>query len=472
MPQSNENNNKANQSNMNEDKKPDVQSEEKAKETIEKKADKSTEPPEKSVKEPPKKADATVKDAPKKPEDTKAKPADKPAKPKSEKPKKSISGFMWPVLCSVAVAGGLIATEDMWVKKSNNQLDGQITEVSQLAETNKTAITQLVNQAAEIEALKAQIAQLTAQDPKALIGPIHDDVMALNGRLDSDITTMNKTVSELKGDYARINAQTDGLISQLQAVSQMATEGASPEIKQRLDALEVARRQAVSALEGQVTTLTQSLDDIKKQQPAFEVFDRRVNDLEGQVTQLSDNITNLQNTVESGAVNSSKFLAVDNLARQIDLGENYSNSLAALVMELPPQAAEAVTMLQQNIGKIKPLYQLQGDFNDVSRQIIIAERKDQAAQNGDKKQSLLSNLNELVTISRNDGGADGSADRLVYNIKNALQSGDLATVEQLLSAASPAAQDAAATWSSEVKAKIQAEEALTQIRNSLAQAGE
>ena len=374
---------------------------------------------------------------------------------------------MWPVLCSVAVAGGLIVTEDMWVKKTDNQLSAQMTEVSQTAETNKTAITQLVNQAAEIEALKAQVQQLSATDPKALIGPLHDNIMALNGRLDNDVADIAKSVNELKGDYARINAQTDGLISQLQAVSQMATEGASPEIQQRLDALEVARRQAVSALEGQVTSLTQSLDDIKKQQPAFEVFDRRVNDLEGQVNILSQNIDALQGSVTSGAASSAKFLAVDNMARQIDLGQNYSDSLAALVMDLPPQSAEAVTLLQQNIGKIKPLYQLQADFNDVSRQIIIAERKDQATQNGDKKQSLLSNLNELVTISRNDGGAEGSADRLVYNIKNALQTGDLATVEQLIASASPAAQEAAANWTAEVKAKLAAEDALTQIRNSL-----
>lgn len=455
MPQSNENNNKANQDNIKDDTKNKAQPADVSKGNLEKKSEKSAEPPEKSAK-----PDTPVKEAAKKPED-------KVAKPTNDKPKKSISGFMWPVLCSVAVAGGLIVTEDMWVKKTDNQLSAQMTEVSQTAETNKTAITQLVNQAAEIEALKAQVQQLSATDPKALIGPLHDNIMALNGRLDNDVADIAKSVNELKGDYARINAQTDGLISQLQAVSQMATEGASPEIQQRLDALEVARRQAVSALEGQVTSLTQSLDDIKKQQPAFEVFDRRVNDLEGQVNILSQNIDALQGSVTSGAASSAKFLAVDNMARQIDLGQNYSDSLAALVMDLPPQSAEAVTLLQQNIGKIKPLYQLQADFNDVSRQIIIAERKDQATQNGDKKQSLLSNLNELVTISRNDGGAEGSADRLVYNIKNALQTGDLATVEQLIASASPAAQEAAANWTAEVKAKLAAEDALTQIRNSL-----
>lgn len=465
MPQSNENNNKANQSDINEDKKAEAKSAVPPKENT----DNPSERHEKSAK--PALTNDT-KETAKKPEDAKTKPADKPTAPKGDKPKKSVSAFMWPVLCSVAVAGGLIVTEDMWVKKTDNKIGSQVSEVAQLAETNKTAITQLVNQANEIQALKAQIMQLTAQDPNRLLAPIHDDIMAINGRLDNDVTNMNKSLNELKGDYARINAQTDGIISQLQAVSQMATEGASPEIKQRLDALEVARRQAVSALEGQVTTLTQNIDDIKKQQPAFEVFDRRVNDLEGQVKAISDNINSLKDSVASGAITGSKFLAVDNLARQIDLGENYSDSLAALAMELPPQSAEAITALQQNMGKIKPLYQLQADFNDVSRQIIIAERKDKAVQNGDKKQSLLSNLNELVTISRNDGGAEGSADRLVYNIKNVLQSGDLAAVEPLLTGASPAAQNAAAAWSAEVKAKIQAEDALTQIRNSLTQAGE
>lgn len=387
--------------------------------------------------------------------------------PQPVKAKKSISGFMWPVLCSVAVAGGLIITEDMWVKKTDNHLSAQMTELSQLAETNKTAIAQLVNQTREIEALKGQMAHLNSQDPKMLIGPLHDDVMALNGRVENDITVMNQSLGELKGEYARMNAQTDGIISQLQALSQMTADGASPEIQQRLDALEVARRQAVSALEGQVTALTQSLDEIKKQQPAFEVFDRRVNSLEGQVNSLSENINNLQNSIASGAVNNAQFLAVDNLARKIDLGQDYGDSLAALTPELAPQTAEAVTALQQNIGKIKPLYQLQADFNDVSRQIIISERKEQAEQSGNKKQSLLSNLNELVTISRTDGGTEGSADRLVYNLQNALQSGDLATVEQLLASASPAAQQAAEVWLNEVKAKIAAEAAITEIRNSL-----
>ncbi|MFV0431907.1 MAG: hypothetical protein ACK5MJ_07015 [Alphaproteobacteria bacterium] len=438
----------------------------------------------------PKDEPKVVKDEPKPPKNE--------LKPQKSGQKKSISGFLWPVVCSVATAGGLVGTQSLWMKDVASIDNPQVSsETVQMVETNKTAIAQLAAQSGEITNLKSQIDALTAKlqektEAAAVVVDTPETATTVAEGAEDTTEVPAKEVTETVAEATEVITDTreimDAKVTEtVDDATKIVDTATTKTVDNGVDdAVETAgipedvlsaepavvQSQATAALEAKIAELSKEIAVLKEQQPQFEGFEGRVSQVETQLGTLSSSVSDLQSGISSNNTDMAKLVALDNIARQIDLGQDYSQSLDNLASELPEEASGAVATLQQSTKKLAPLYKLQANFNDISRDIIIAQRKEKAAQSGDKKQGLLSSLNDLVTVSRTDGGTEGSADRLVYNIKQALRSGDLNAVNQLLSSASPEVQKVVAPWQEQLKAKLDAEAALSEIRQHLSGTGE
>lgn len=413
--------------------------------------------------------------------------------PSSGQKKSPIFGIVWPIITGVAAAGGVIFSQNMWLKDvdQNSNIDNNIAGLTQSINDQQQYIDQLN---LDLDTLRQQAKENIAADAKEV------DMQQLLSDQTSEVEALKQTLSDqqasyetlakqyeqvqaawqdLNSQYGRINAQVEGTISQIQALSTSLDSGTTPEISNQLAALETSRRQSVQALEAQIANLTQTLNDVRSQQPAFEIFDRRVNQLEGDVTVIKENVGSINQKIDQDlkqlsedmqqTVSASNALVqFDALEQAVLSGSAYDVALGEFkIPEKIDIDGEIFSALKQNQQGIMKISQLKSQFNDLARNLVVTARKAEAQSSNSKAKSLLSNFNELVTVTRNDGGEQGSIDRLIYDVKIALDAEDLGQVLALFESGQAEVQNEAKSWLSEIKNRQDTLEALQQLKLKL-----
>ncbi len=430
-----------------------------------------------------------------KPETLKAKEASGDASASNQK-RSSAFGFMWPIITGAIAAGGVIASQNMWLKDAAPQADA--------IESNMAEVTQSLNDHQQnIDQLNVDLDALKQQAEKNAGATYEKDIADLQQGLKdqiSQIQTLKETIDnqqtsydaltrqyqqlqtawqDLNSQYGKINAQVEGTISQIQALSESLDDGTTPEIQGQLAALETSRRQSVQALQAQIANLTKALNDVQSQQPAFEIFDKRVNQLESNVTDLQSSVDGINQKVDQDiqqlSDNMQQAASVNNLLVQFDAleqavlsGNPYDTALSKFKEQSGDNAGEeALLVLEQNQQGIARFSLLKSRFNDLARSLVITARKADAAASDSKTKSLLSSFNELVTVTRNDGGEQGSIDRLIYDVKIALDAEDLEQVQTLFGSAQAEVQMEANNWLQDVKNRQDTLNALQKLKLQL-----
>ncbi len=429
------------------------------------------------------------------PDTLKAKEASSSAAP-SEKKKSSIFGLIWPVITGVAAAGGVIASQNIWLKNDNsnaNDVENIMAGFEQSLSDQRQNIDQLhVN----MDALKQQAQEntnlVTDEDITKLQQVLNDQTSQIQvleqtfenqqsayAALEKQYQQLQTAWQDLNSQYGKINAQLEGSISQIQALSTSLDDGTTPEITNQLAALEASRRQSVQALQAQIANLTNALDNVQSQQPAFEIFDKRVNQLENDVVSLQGNINDinqkvgqdleqLSSDVQQAANVNNLLLQFDKLQQAVLSGDSYDIALNEFAKQAKIDLSEDIyATLQQNKQGIARFSVLKSRFNDLARSLVVTARKAEAAASDNKTKSLLSNFNELVTVTRNDGGEQGSIDRLIYDVKQALDAEDLKQVQTLFTSAQPEVQTEAKDWLQDVQNRQNTLDALQQLKLKL-----
>ncbi len=441
----------------------------------------------------------------------------------------SLAVYLWPVVCSVLTASALIMTKDMWMgttsmssvsqdvedfvvyKKELSELQAQVNLLTEQLKnypikeaSDKTKELQLalkeeaidnIDEPQEIteEAMATENPEsestetVTEEAEEAQIVETPTEEQNQTERTEDAIAPFKQEGEEVTLDLIASNEPEGQVVTNVleekdgQIIEESAQEEPREVQRQADEALQAieAQKQNVMSLETQIISLTQAVDTLQNQQPDMEVYEKRINEIEGQVEQvetqiqqvenkveqLKTEVTDIQENISPTAMVATQYMAFDNLNTRIQSGENYKDALDAF---------EAVVPFDYPIGELRkyeegvePLHRLIADFKPISRTILIAERKARAKKEG-QSQKLLSTFNELVTISRADGGQQGSPDRLVYNIEQALKNGNLKVVLTEMESATPEAQEAAQDWLSKVIIRQNIMENLSYLRKDLA----
>ncbi len=417
--------------------------------------------------------------------------------PPNTKQKKSPMTFLWPVVTAATFAGGVIGTQGIWLKDKGNTQGDASDSVQILRQSVDDSHIQVEKLSADMDLLKQQINDYakasenmdTQYAAKQDLEEQATNLQALNTMLQEQETTLQTLTEQsqmlqddwkkLNSEYGRINAQLEGTISQIQALSQNLDENTSPEIEAQLAALETSRRQSVQALQGQIANLTQTLSDVKSQQPAFEIFDKRVNQLESNVDDLQnqmqqidgkikEDLDTLTSSVEQSKNMSSLFAEFDQLNQSVLSGQDYSAALQNfLAADESYKSLDAVVTLMQHQQGIETMWRLKSTFNALSRDLVVTSRQAAADASDSKAKALFANFNDLVTVTRNDGGEEGSIDRLIYDVKLALEGEELAQVVQLFEKAQKEVQQEAGDWLADVQKRDETISALQELKSQL-----
>lgn len=424
---------------------------------------------------------------------------DKISKTQSEK-KSSKMMLLWPVFCSALTAGGLIATQDMWMKTTSltssehvNIHKNEITILKEQVELlNKQSYKQdIEHHKSEIAVLKEQVNSLNEQ--WLAFSSLKEDMAieaseATESRLEPKAVTEENqaeayTPKENANEENKANALTTEETAEAEIVKeQIATEektNMSPLPMEAMIAEAMVKFQgenadSVAYLEAQITSLEQSIHQLQDEQMQKDEYDMnmvsRVDMVETQLLEIEADMAQLKADIleistSPKAELASQYMALDNLASRIQTGENYKDALDALDAVMEP--SQAIDNLRPYETGVLPLHRLITEFKPIGRDIIVTERKALAEEAG-SSQKILSSFNELVTISRKDGGKEGSADRLVYDIEQALKNGDFRTVIDLLESRNAETQAAAKSWLDKVKIRDEISQNILQLRDDLA----
>ncbi len=446
----------------------------------------NTPPP---IKDTPPKTDSLNKKEEKKETVSSKKPPKAPPKiaAKDEKPKKksNLPVFLWPVVCSVITAGGLIGTKDMWMGTTSLNTPQNMAVDSKYVENQQKEIAMLKEQIALLsERLDAQ-AERPAQEDKATaetmepaaavienkdevtpeIAPEESETLD-TGTEEAEATSNEETNVENSAEDVAIEtspeATTEASLAEASPETPMLvepvddTQSNNDELWQVID----TQKQKIDDLQTEISGLQQrsaewlqiaqqdTAESIKSVEERITNGENRIQNLEALIAQLESELAllkkqlaEMQETPPQTAL-ATQFMALDNLTNRIQSGEDYTDALKAF------EAASEITnqTLAQNVKGITPLHRLIAEFKPVSHDILTTERKARANEQGSQKQKLLSSFNDLVSISRTDGGAEGSVDRLIYDMEQALENGDVASALALLDTTAAQTREISENW--------------------------
>ncbi len=438
-----------------------------------------------------------------------------PVASKKEPKNRSLSVFLWPVLCSALTAGGLIGTKDMWMgstsltattpavfEQSKEILESQQKEIATLQEQIRLLTERLDEQKDEVKEVVVETTTDESEPEDATADEAvenHMEEAEETGGTDNMGSEETETIVEEPTEEAVEAENTESLEAEIEVsdVQEVVEENSeTPELQEEQPVEEEAtfaleelenkavenlqaieeQKQKIADLEIQLTNLSQTVSELVMSE-ALETFDRRIGDgeeriakLESLIAQFEEEIVALKaqlaemQDVSPVAVVATQYMALDNLASRIPLGENYKDALDAF--EAISQTTNET--LRAHEQGITPLHRLIAEFKPVSRNILSEERKARAKEEGSQKKKLLSSFNDLVSVSRTDGGAEGSVDRLIYDMEKALKDGNVSGALALLATTAPETQKVAEGW------RIKAEEyqlvmsSLSALRESLA----
>ncbi len=433
---------------------------------------------------------------------------------KDEKPKKksNLPVFLWPVVCSVITAGGLIGTKDMWMGTTSLNTPQNMAVDSEYVENQQKEIAMLKEQIALLSKRLDTQAERSAQEDKATaqataetmepaaavienkdeVTPEESEILE-TGTEEAEATSNEETHVENSAEDATIETSPEvtpeatpetALVESPSPETPMLvapaddTQNSNDELWQAID----AQKQKIADLQTEISGLQQrsaEWSQIAQQDPTESIKsveermtngENRIQNLEAVIAQLESELAllkkqlaEMQETPPQTAL-ATQFMALDNLTSRIQSGEDYTDALKAF------EAASEITnqTLTQNVKGITPLHRLIAEFKPVSHDILTTERKARANEQGNQKQKLLSSFNDLVSISRTDGGAEGSVDRLIYDMEQALENGDVASALALLETTAAQTQEISGNWRQKALNYQNVMQSLAELRDKIA----
>jgi hypothetical protein len=285
---------------------------------------------------------------------------------------------------------------------------------SQLAETVQA-------QAAEIAALREQIAALPAKP-----GP-DADLMARVAALESAAAP---DLSGIEGRIAALESKVDGFASG-------AAGGASPDLAAELQALkdQVARLGSGGTVPADVTA-------------AAEAAEARLKEAEARAVAMAEE-------AEAAAVASRRAAAVDRVAAALDSGAPFQGALRDLGADVPP------VLMQHAATGLPTVAELADSFPGAARNALEAALRANMGESWtDRVSNFLRSQTGLRSLSPREGN---DPDAVLSRAEAALEAGDVATAMTELQAMPEAGKPALADWLAEAQVRVEAEAAFASL---------
>lgn len=268
-----------------------------------------------------------------------------------------------------------------------------------------------------------------------------------------------------------------------------ARDAALESLDRRVAALEAATSQSAKSAAApsdlaRLADLDRRLDMLEQQSHVPPAADARIAALAQKIDQISSDVTNMRNSqpdqgtlarlterAEAAAQTAhdiaaqrqsaeALLLVVGQLRDAVERGDPYETELAAARQIAPVRATSALDSLSADattgIARERNLIEA---FPVLARNIVRATTQ---PQSDDFWQELRREASTLVSVRRIDGKGDSTA-AIVARAEQAVKDGDLAGAVKELSALSGAPADAARDWIAAAKARLAAEQALSQV---------
>jgi hypothetical protein len=317
-----------------------------------------------------------------------------------------------PLLLAIGALGAWIFIQDRLVAVEQAR-DDMVQQVASIAE--------------RVQALEAQVASLPSLE--ARIAPLAERMDRIVTDI-GDLKTVTQPTVQLAAQAADIEQRINRLDQQLQVMA--ATHLKASDVVERVQRLET--NAVVAATLDQRVSALEAIDLAKR---------------------------------EALARASSVVLAVGHLAKAVKGSTGFSTELATLkgLTANDAQMAAAIQALEPMAATGVPtLAQLRAEFPAVA---LAVTRTEMGARGEEWSDRVLHRLSTLVTVRRvgPDAVATGGTHGLLAAADSALAAGELAAAAAAVEAIQGPGAEAAAAWLAAARARLTADEALTQLED-------
>ena len=373
-------------------------------------------------------------------------PPPKKPEPKPEKKRGCLGSLIWFLVIVAALGAAAYYTWPHWPDVVKKPVEAKIAEVVPTVQTpeEKAAIEdRLAQNEQQISALESKVTELANR--KVLT---EDDVKGLAGSSGAPAAAASVDSAEVESLKARLEAIEQSLTRAAAPPAGDGTENGAPTGS-------TAAAAATAALRASVQTLTERVKQLETDVATVSGVESRLADVEERAS-----------AVPSGEAKAAVVLAVSHLDHAVMQSKPFTKELDGLKAVVGDKAA-----LEEPIGVLEPLadkgvpslIELRASFPEVAREVSRV----QADWTGeDWVDKALSRATSLVSVRKTGEAAmaDQGNDGAIAQAEAALVLGDVrAAVKALERLEGPPAK-AATSWVEKAQKRLDAQEALAQLR--------